>query len=368
MATILKNILSFSGLVVGVPVALPHGLNVNGTPVKPAIGGLNAGGFTVTADTINVTVTRQAAGPAAVQVYVEHWHTIDAVTPPGSNTLDAFTPFFFSNSGGGGGSGPSATQTQIVYVNKGGNDGTADGSMNLPFLTIQAAMTFIADATLNKRYVISLGPGTYADPFALKPWIWIVGHNNLPTRISGAITFTADWTPAGDHRSGFYSITFPTIVQTFDFNTVSSNEGKLDFQSCVFNLAPIFSAFSSINQVLFDDCRFFAGWSQTGMNITAANCFLQNAGAINLTSVNDGRNLPTIFVAHGGGTDGPLNATWTLSGGANQIIISLLAMAVQGHVTLDGASITYTTGSEGFPKPANLTQLNGAPAPVQVTG
>jgi hypothetical protein len=369
MPTILKNILSFTGLSVGVPVALPHGLNVNGTPVKPAIGGLDAGGFTVTADTVNVTVTRQASGPAAVQVYVEHWHTIEAVTPAGSNTLDAFTPFFFSNSGGGGGgSGPGPTSTQIVYVNKGGNDGTGDGSFSQPFLTIQAAMTAITDATLTKRYVLDLGPGTYSDPFALKPWFAIVGHSNLPTRISGVITFSADWTPAGDHRSSFQNITFPTVAQVFDFNTVASNEGKLLFQNCVFNLAPTFSAFSAINQVSHNGCMFFAGFTQIGINHTLSNCFMQNGGLMSLTSVNDGRNLPTILTGFGGGSDGGLTAVWTLSGGANQIQISLRAFAIQGHVTLDGASIAYLTGSEGFPKPANLTQLNAAPAPIQVTG
>lgn len=262
----------------------------------------------------------------------------------------------------------SPSATQLVYVNKAGNDGTGNGSFGAPFLTLAAAMTSIVDASVTKRYVIDLGPGTYTDPFAVKPWIAIVGHSNLPTRISGAITFSADWTPAGDHRSSFQNITFATIAQVFDFNTVSSNEGKLIFQNCVFNLAPTFSAFSAINQISHNGCQFFAGFIQIGINHTLSNCFMQNGGLISLTSVNDGRNLPTILVGFGGGSDGPLTATWTLSGGANQIDIGLRAFAVQGMVTLDGASITYNTGSEGFPKPANLTLLNGAPAPVQVTG
>jgi hypothetical protein len=142
----------------------------------------------------------------------------------------------------------------------------------------------------------------------------------------------------------------------------------LIFQNCVFNLAPTFSAFSAINQVSHNGDQFFAGFIQIGINHTLSNCFLVNNGLISLTSVNDGRNLPTIFVGFGGGSDGGLTATWTLSGGANQIEIGLRAFAVQGMVTLDGASITYNTGSEGFPKPANLTLLNGAPAPIQVTG
>ena len=270
--------------------------------------------------------------------------------------------------GSAGGSDLSPSATQLVYVNKAGNDGTGNGSFGAPFLTLAAAMTSIVDASVTKRYVIDLGPGTYTDPFALKPWIAVVGHSNLPTRISGVITFSADWTPAGDHRSSFQNITFATIAQTFDFNTVSSNEGKLLFQNCVFNAAPTFSAFSAINQISHNGCQFFAGFIQIGINHTLSNCFMQNGGLISLTSVNDGRNLPTILTGFGGGSDGGLTATWTLSGGANQIEIGLRAFAVQGMVTLDGASIAYNTGSEGFPKPANLTLLNGAPAPVQVTG
>lgn len=43
--TILKNILQFTGLVVAVPVSIPHLLNTNGVPVKPQFGATSAGGF-----------------------------------------------------------------------------------------------------------------------------------------------------------------------------------------------------------------------------------------------------------------------------------------------------------------------------------
>ncbi len=41
---------------------------------------------------------------------------------------------------------PLPTFTQIVYVNKAGNDATADGSECAPFLTVTAAMASITDA------------------------------------------------------------------------------------------------------------------------------------------------------------------------------------------------------------------------------
>ena len=108
MATVLKNVVEFTGLVVGVPALLPHGLNVNGISVAPQLGGANAGGFTVTANATQVTVTRTASAASGdVNIYVEHWHTIEAVVPlPGR--LVGLVPFFFVADGGGGGSGNSA--------------------------------------------------------------------------------------------------------------------------------------------------------------------------------------------------------------------------------------------------------------------
>jgi hypothetical protein len=99
--TTLKNVVAFAGLAVGVPVSLAHGLNVNGQPVIPQLVAANASGFTVTADAVNVTATRTAdAASGAVNVYVEHWHTIESVTPP--SNLVGLVPFVIASGGGGG--------------------------------------------------------------------------------------------------------------------------------------------------------------------------------------------------------------------------------------------------------------------------
>lgn len=77
MATQLKNILSFTGLVVGVPVAIPHLLNIDGVGQIPDLVAPQQGFFTVTADDTNVTVTRTAGDPDNVTVFAEVWHTED---------------------------------------------------------------------------------------------------------------------------------------------------------------------------------------------------------------------------------------------------------------------------------------------------
>lgn len=78
----LKNVLTFAGLEVGVPTALPHGLNHrNGRALMPALVVVSGTGVDATADARHVTVTRQEFGSADVGVYVEAWHTIEGAFP-----------------------------------------------------------------------------------------------------------------------------------------------------------------------------------------------------------------------------------------------------------------------------------------------
>jgi len=121
MGTILKNIVAFSELELDTPVSLPHRLNVNGIAVEPKLVGADAAGFTIEADETNVTVTRTATSVGeAVNVYVEHWHTIESVTPlvPPPGKLIGQVPFILAT-GGGGGSSLQFASARVAF------DGTA---------------------------------------------------------------------------------------------------------------------------------------------------------------------------------------------------------------------------------------------------
>ena len=115
MGTILKNIVRFTGLAIGVPTALPHRLNVNNVSVVPRLVFTALEGFTTAADATNVTVTRLASGPAAVDVYVEYWHTIEALVPlPGQ--LAGLVPFLLNpGAGGGGGGGTTFMSNCLIF-------------------------------------------------------------------------------------------------------------------------------------------------------------------------------------------------------------------------------------------------------------
>ncbi len=110
MANRLTNIVRFAGLVVGVPTAIAHNLNQDGRALVPDEVNPAVGVLTVTADATNVTVTRVAAvDPAAVDVLVKSWHTVDrefgsyqpspGIQPSGSL---APQPFVLQPGSGGG--------------------------------------------------------------------------------------------------------------------------------------------------------------------------------------------------------------------------------------------------------------------------
>lgn len=109
MATRIKNILRFTNLVVGVPTSIAHNLNVSDRGVIPDLVIPSIGGFTITGDATNVTVTRDAGSAAAVDVFAEYWHTEDrafgSTTPnPGTQPDGSLVPapFVMDPTGGGG--------------------------------------------------------------------------------------------------------------------------------------------------------------------------------------------------------------------------------------------------------------------------
>jgi hypothetical protein len=217
MAQVLKNILSFTGLGIGVPASLPHGLNRNTGPATPRLIAANAPGFTITANTINVTVTRTTGG-AAVSVYAELWHTYEDAEPYPGLALANF-PFVIDANGGGGGGGGSNiildnqgvvlpgnpfttldfTGGGVVAANAGAGlatitipgtvttDGltiTGDGSVGNPLVGVAAPASVVVDG------VTITGDGSVGLPLAVIP----SGLDELVQVATDGITITGDGT------------------------------------------------------------------------------------------------------------------------------------------------------------------------------
>lgn len=105
----LKNIVRFTGITPNVATSLPHGLITSeGHALVPDLVAVPPG-FTVTADSINVTVT---GNDDAVDVYVESWHTVERAFA--DVAVEALTPQPYVLAGGA--SGQAATGTaQLLY-------------------------------------------------------------------------------------------------------------------------------------------------------------------------------------------------------------------------------------------------------------
>lgn len=117
MSSTLKNILQFTGLAIGVPSVQPHLIMVNNLAKVPRLVASNAGGYTITADATNVTVTRLAGGSASVNIYCEAWHSYEDAEPLPNGISSSLFPFVIagtSTSGGGGSDGIEVVQLDGV--------------------------------------------------------------------------------------------------------------------------------------------------------------------------------------------------------------------------------------------------------------
>lgn len=73
---------------------------------------------------------------------------------------------------------PLIGSTCQIFVSKGGNDTTGTGTPNAPYLTIGKALAVIganADGSQAKPYVVSIGPGIYAENVVTRPWTFLFG-------------------------------------------------------------------------------------------------------------------------------------------------------------------------------------------------
>lgn len=86
--------------------------------------------------------------------------------------------------------------TQLLYVSKAGSDANTGKAWYSSFLTIQAAINSITDASSTKKYVIKIAAGDYAENVIAKDYVFLVGVDTNATRIVGTsgtlLTFPAN--------------------------------------------------------------------------------------------------------------------------------------------------------------------------------
>jgi hypothetical protein len=250
--------------------------------------------------------------------------------------------------------GPRPVASQLVYVNKGGNDGTATGTQALPFLTLAAALASITDASGSKLYSVVVGPGTYNEDCVLKPFILVDGMNqSLNQPQFNSMSLDASFTDVGDF-SGASGIGVANPVAM----TMNAAQQTIETFNC--NFGDTFSvtgfdatctAFFSLSEFQ-DDATLSIGLLSTQSNIFygPTTTFEQGASSgVNWLSLADS-----------------IREALTITGTTQAAVVLAIGSGVSGTLTLDGADVDYSSTSPGIPTTLVLT--GGAPAPIALTG
>ena len=153
--------------------------------------------------------------------------------------------------------------TQVLRVDKGGDDSTCDGSFDLPCLTIAHAQALIVDAAPAKRYQVLVGPGTYAEDVVLKANVFLTGAALVLTRIQSLSLNDTTWEVNQDSRSGIQTLQVLGTT-TLDFVLVQSAQGKMYIMQSRFSGDLLYTACSSVNQVLMYNCELQSNLFQRG--------------------------------------------------------------------------------------------------------
>jgi len=191
---------------------------------------------------------------------------------------------------------PSASIDHVIFVTKGGNDSTGNGSITKPFLTVQAAIDYASSSypNFNEGVQIEIAPGLYTENVTLpRHNTYIVSSLKIAEQRSVAIkgNFTINCTAAAqkfNHIVGLEGIFFdnsedstsPTLLLTG-----SATSGHLTYLKGCYVAQN--SSGSNANAFKTSGLRFSNNFS--GSKITAQNTtFLAQKAGADVVSLNGG--------------------------------------------------------------------------------
>lgn len=256
-------------------------------------------------------------------------------------------------------SGGSSSPGQIIYVRQNGSDITGNGTIESPYASITHAMSTITDAAWEKRYVIDIGPGNWADNFSWKAWVFCKGNVVQATRLTGSININdPSWSIPGSHsdaRAGAQDIAFTgTLTLDWSLNPVSPgvSYGKFYFWNCNVNNNLTMIGINIINQVIYTTGFLFGGMTISGVNVTTDGISGQT-GTFLINSAPTQGSL-TCF---GGGTFGNLTLNYTVGA---PISATLIDQPVLGAINISGAQASLSATDSSLPVQSQITLSGGA--------
>lgn len=175
------------------------------------------------------------------------------------------------------------------YVSKDGNDTTGNGSIEKPYLTISAALTYATTNTqnTNEGVVINISPGQYSEDLLItKPNIVLKGNGHGSTkitRINGKVTITPASANGGVY-SNYYS--FENLCIASSANHVmaytGSNTGYLYLKECM-----LVTSTAGVKGLVFTNT--------TSIKVNVFRCDINMSGSSNSSAV---------YIAPGSTVDG----------------------------------------------------------------
>jgi hypothetical protein len=198
-----------------------------------------------------------------------------------------------------------STELAIVNVSKAGNDSTADGSLQFPFLTIRAAQLSISDASASKVYTIVPQPGTYIETgLTFMPFQYISAL--VPETVIVSLTNDMGWDPTWLLQSpvgGLINLNFSGAGRVRPINAPAgyTHNGVLNFLNCdipYFNINYARDIVTTINNckmafyetnrsdISLINCRIVDSFIQSGIT-RVNNCAFTGTGLITSTLGSD---------------------------------------------------------------------------------
>lgn len=231
-----------------------------------------------------------------------------------------------------------------------GNDATADGSINKPYQTIQAALAAITDASSANRYCLVLAPGVYPGAITWKSWVSAQGYGKDVTRLSGLVTHTG--AAAETSRMDLIGIQFTggmTIDHSASFNI---NCRLIDclVTTLTYNGGPDYGV-TQVNNL------FLEGGSTTDLIIQdgAVHAY-NNHGVFSTLTIQDGpvaNSLPFLEIV-----GGLLQGAVTLNGKAQLISRGLLNTASIASVVASATTPIWDTDQSSTVPVGNVLNPN----------